>query len=100
MDNQISELEKELETVNADIEAKKARKKELEKASNLQELNEVFNKYLGKKGEVSGILSSLGTLPKIKRVAVGKAANDFKNFIEKEVEAKRYKIQNTGYKLS
>ncbi len=32
MDNQIKQLEEELKTVDAEIEAKKARKKELEKA--------------------------------------------------------------------
>lgn len=62
--------------------------KEVEKASNLKELNEVFNKYLGKKGEVAQVLGSLEKLPKAKRAEIGKTANEFKSFLKGKLEEK------------
>ena len=61
---------------------KKEAQKEIEKAQDLKGLNEVFNRYLGKKGELSRILKSLEKLPKAKRVKLGKAANKLKDFLK------------------
>ena len=55
-------------------------KKEIERAGDLQRLNEVFKKYLGKQGELTFVLRSLAKLPKSKRTKVGKEANEIKNF--------------------
>lgn len=41
--------------------------KELGKAQGLKELNEIFNRYLGKRGELILVLRSLRRLPKAKR---------------------------------
>lgn len=60
---------------------KKQAKKEIEKTKNLKELDGVFNKYFGKKGELTLILRSLEKLPKAKRVKIGKSANELKNFL-------------------
>ncbi|MDP1538946.1 MAG: phenylalanine--tRNA ligase subunit alpha [bacterium] len=63
-------------------------KKEIEKIKDLKGLNEVFNKYLGKKGELTLILRSLGKLPKAKRIKIGKAANELKNLLRVEFDKK------------
>jgi len=57
-------------------------KKEVERAGDLQRLNEVFKKYLGKQGELTFVLRSLSKLPKAKRTRVGKEANEIKNFLQ------------------
>jgi len=62
---------------------------ELEKAENPEILSQIFNKYLGKKGEVTQILRSLKDLSKEEKVQVGQRANDLKNFIEEMYEKKR-----------
>jgi len=55
--------------------------KELLRAQDPKDLDIVFKKYLGKKGELTRILRSLKNLPKAKRVKVGKEANKLKNFL-------------------
>jgi phenylalanyl-tRNA synthetase alpha chain len=67
--------------------------KEVEKARNLKELNEVFKKYLGKKGELTLVLRSLGKLPKAKKVKVGKEANQLKNFLRIKFDQKGQEIK-------
>jgi len=64
-------------------------KKEIEKAKNSEELNTIFNKYLGKKGEITLVLSSLEKLPKVKRAKVGKEANEIKNFLQEKIQEKK-----------
>ncbi len=69
---------------------------EIEKVQDLEGLNGIFNKYLGKQGEISSILRSLEKLPKVKRAKVGKEANEVKNFIEQTVEEKKEKMRLVG----
>ena len=57
-------------------------KKEIERAGDLQRLNEVFKGYLGKQGELTFVLRSLAKLPESKRTKVGKEANEIKNFLQ------------------
>ena len=64
-------------------------KKEIEKAKDLKELNEIFKKYLGKRGQLTQILRSLEKLPKAKRVKVGKQANELKKFFEEKIKEKK-----------
>jgi phenylalanyl-tRNA synthetase alpha chain len=72
------------------IEAKKG----IEKARDLKSLNEVFNRYLGKRqGELVQVLRSLEKLPKSKRVKVGKEANKLKDFIKQDIAAKAEKMR-------
>ena len=61
---------------------KKQAKKEIEKARDLKDLNEVFNKYLGKKGELTRILRSLEKLPKLRRAKIGSEVNKLKDFLK------------------
>ncbi len=61
---------------------KKQAQKEIRAAGDLKQLNEVFKKYLGKKGELTLVLRSLEKLSKQKRVKVGSEANEIKNFLK------------------
>ena len=67
--------------------------KELNEAEILKILNEVFNKYAGKKGELNSVLRSLAKLPKAERARTGKAANDFKNFLKSRFAQKFREIK-------
>lgn len=62
--------------------------KEIERAGDLQRLNEVFKGYLGKQGELTFVLRSLIKLPKSKRTEVGKEANEIKNFLRVQFDKK------------
>jgi len=67
---------------------------EIEKNKNdLKNLNEVFNRYLGKKGVLTLILRSLTKLPKRKRIEIGKKANELKNFLKLKLNQKIQKIK-------
>jgi phenylalanyl-tRNA synthetase alpha chain len=61
---------------------KKNIQNEIDAAKTLRELDQVFRKYLGKKGEITQILRSVKNLPKEKKVKVGKEINELKNFLE------------------
>ncbi|MFH1841531.1 MAG: phenylalanine--tRNA ligase subunit alpha [Candidatus Nealsonbacteria bacterium] len=62
--------------------------KSIESAQDLKVLNDIFKKYLGKQGELTQILRSLQNLPKEKRVAAGKEANELKNFLKEKIDEK------------
>jgi len=68
-------------------------KKEIEKVKDLKKLNEIFNKHLGRKGELALILRSLEKLTKTKRIKIGKSANELKNFLKIEFEKKSQEIK-------
>ena len=72
---------------------KKQAQKEIQKTRDLKGLNGVFEKYLGKKGELTFILHSLPNLPKTKKVKVGKEANKLKDFLKINFEKKAQKIK-------
>jgi len=61
---------------------KKQAQKDINSARDLKGLNEVFNKYLGKKGELTRILRSLEKLPKAKRKKTGSKVNKLKDFLK------------------
>ncbi len=60
----------------------------LEQAGTLEALEEWQRAYLGKKGRVSEILRSLGTLPAEERPAAGRAANELRAELEAAGEKK------------
>lgn len=68
-------------------------KEEIEKAKDLRELNDVFKKYLGKKGEITEILYNLSKLPKEKRAELGKETNRLKNLLRSLFEKKKEEIK-------
>ncbi len=57
-------------------------KKVLEKAKNLEEINAVRIRYLGKKGELTQILRGMGALPPDRRPRVGQVANEVRKVLE------------------
>jgi phenylalanyl-tRNA synthetase alpha chain len=59
---------------------------ELETASDLVALDEWRIKYLGKKGELTGFLRSMGSIPAEERPLVGQAVNTAKNRLEAAAE--------------
>jgi phenylalanyl-tRNA synthetase alpha chain len=61
---------------------KKRAQSEIKKAQDLKGLNEVFNKYLGKKGKLTLILRSLEKLPKAKKKKIGSQVNKLKDFLK------------------
>jgi len=66
---------------------------DIEKAEDLKELNEVFKKYLGKKGQLTKILNSLKELPRHERIKIGQTANQFKNFLKIKFNEKAQEIK-------
>jgi len=76
--------------------SKKEVENEIKSAKDLKKLDQIFNKYLGKKGEITLILKSLKDIQKEKRAKVGKEANILKNFIEKEIKEKKEKMRLAG----
>ena len=68
-------------------------KKEIEKAKDLKELNEIFKKYLGKRGQLTQILRSLEKLPKTKKVKIGQEANQLKDFLKIQFDQKAREIK-------
>ena len=67
--------------------------KEIGKAKDLKELNEIFKRYLGKKGELTQVLRSLEKLPKTERIKIGKEANLLKNFLKTKLNQKSQAIK-------
>jgi phenylalanyl-tRNA synthetase alpha chain len=58
----------------------------LSQASTEKEISEVRVKYLGKKGSITQILKSLGTLPESERREIGQIANQLKQNTETRIE--------------
>lgn len=58
-------------------------------AASLEKLNDIRVKYLGRKGKLTTILRSLGTLPVKERPVVGKLANQVRQAIEESLKEKQ-----------
>ena len=74
------DMRAQLDTIRAEAEAA------LEAASNLQELDAVRVKYLGKKGELTAVLKTMGQLSPEERPKVGQAANEIREVITAGVD--------------
>lgn len=74
------------------VEIKEAFIKELERAENLEAITDLRVRYLGKKGTVTQMLKSLGTLPEEERPKMGKAINDLKNTIEDMIKKRQQEL--------
>lgn len=72
--------------------------KEIEKVKDLKELNEIFKRYLGKNGSLTGVLRSLEKLPKAKKIKIGKEANELKNFLRIQFDKKTREIKEEVHK--
>ncbi|EOD00923.1 phenylalanine--tRNA ligase subunit alpha [Caldisalinibacter kiritimatiensis] len=67
--------------------------KELSASSSLDEIEQIRIKYLGKKGELTQVLRSMGKLSKEERPIVGKMANEVRGVIQKELEEVKERIK-------
>ncbi|NPA52426.1 MAG: phenylalanine--tRNA ligase subunit alpha [Aquificae bacterium] len=81
-------LKEELLTLKEEIT------KNLEKASNIQTLEEVRTQFLGKKGRLKHILKTLGKLSPEERKEIGKLANSIKEYIEQQIKEKENILKN------
>jgi len=77
---------------------KKEAEREIDQTKSLKELEEVFRKYLGKKGEVSLILRSLKNLPEKEKKEKGLMANKIKKELSELITKKKDKILLTDNK--
>ena len=71
---------------------KKEVKKQINSAETLKDLDDIFKKYLGKKGKITQILRSLKDLSEKQKKETGKLANEIKKELESAVENKKYWI--------
>src|SRR6056297_1669543 len=67
---------------------------ELNKIETKNEIEKLRVKFLGKKGELTLLLREMGSLPKEKRPVIGKMANEVRAILEKNIEKKKYEIEN------
>jgi len=65
----------------------------ISQASTEKEIAEIRVKYLGKKGSITQVLKSLGTLPESERREVGQRANQLKESTEAKIEETLLQIQ-------
>ena len=65
----------------------------LEKCDNLKALDELKVKYLGKKGELTGILKQMGKLSPEERPVIGQLANEVRATIEQEISQRVKDLQ-------
>lgn len=87
MSNQPSTLKAQLETLQHEgISAIAA-------ADSLDRLEELRVVYLGKKGQLSGLLRSMGQLSAEERPQIGAIANVVKEALQAEIENQRHKLQ-------
>ncbi|MEA3344521.1 MAG: phenylalanine--tRNA ligase subunit alpha [Patescibacteria group bacterium] len=86
-----------MQTVN--LKTKSEIKQEIEGANNLNELNKIFKKYLGKKGEIAQILRSIKNLSDNDKKEQGRKANDLKNEINLLIKERTKKLQITGAEM-
>ncbi|MFH1656558.1 MAG: phenylalanine--tRNA ligase subunit alpha [Candidatus Nealsonbacteria bacterium] len=80
---------------NLKIEAKK----QIEESSDLNDLDIVYKKYLGKKGEITLILRSLKDLSDKERKEKGKTTNQIKKQIEESIKEKKKIFLNDGSQI-
>ncbi|MEG0073864.1 MAG: phenylalanine--tRNA ligase subunit alpha [Clostridia bacterium] len=72
---------------------------EIESTNALAKLEEIRVSYLGKKGEVTALLKTMGTLSKEERPAFGECINSLRNEIESKLEAKKNILEEEALKV-
>ena len=80
-------LRDELEAIKKEVEAS------FERAQNTEGLEELRIKYLGKKGALTKILRSMGTLGPEERKEVGQKANEIRNSIKNYIDEKTAELK-------
>jgi len=89
----ISDIKKTLEEIEQKAGAA------VSEAFGAEQLNELRVRFLGKKGELTGLLRSMGSLPASDRPAVGQMVNDARERVEQAIESnlqKRIKAEKAA----
>ena len=76
-------------------ELEKNAKKEIENSTCINELENTRIRYLGRKGELTRILHSIGDLPEKDKPEVGRIANQLKNKLEKLIKDKKKELKES-----
>ena len=66
---------------------------DIEVASSLDALDQIRVSYLGKKGELTSLLKTLGTLPAEERKSAGQDINQAKQDVQQAIEARKTSLQ-------
>ena len=77
---------------------KKSFLEDLEKLENREEIIELQNKFLGKKGELKAILAGLKDLSIEEKKEFGQTSNKLKNFILEQLEEKNIFLEKKAFK--
>ncbi|KJS16109.1 MAG: phenylalanine--tRNA ligase [Peptococcaceae bacterium BRH_c4b] len=65
----------------------------LKSASALEELNDIRVRFLGKKGELTGVLRGMGALSSEERPVIGQLANDIRARVESELDKRMGEVK-------
>lgn len=68
--------------------------KNIQQAATLEDLMNLKVQLLGKKGQITEILKTLGTLPPEEKSAVGKKANEVKTLLQNDLDAKEAELKD------
>ena len=66
---------------------------EIEKASSLNDITEIKNKYLSKKGKVSELMSKMKDIPNEEKASYGQSVNNLKTFIGDHLDSIKEKFE-------
>jgi phenylalanyl-tRNA synthetase alpha chain len=83
-------MEQELGTLRSEAIAA------ITKAESIESIEELRIRYLGRKGALTQILRSLGTLQPDERAAIGKLSNQYKSEIEGALDARTAELSRSG----
>lgn len=72
--------------------------REIEGAKDLSSLEQIYKKYLGKKGEISLVFRNLKDLTSENRIKIAKEANDLKRLVEEAIKSKENQLKKDGIK--
>lgn len=74
-------------------EIKNAVESRLSSSTELDSLEDIRIKYLGKKGELTAVLKGMGKLSPEERPAIGALANEIRDFLTKEIDEKKTELE-------
>ena len=66
---------------------------EIEKVTSLNDINDIKNKYLSKKGLVSELMGKMKDIPNEEKASYGQSVNTLKNFINDNLESVKSKLE-------
>ncbi len=75
------------------LEVKEKARSNFRDADTLEQVEELRVRYLGKKSELTSLLSEMGKLSREDRPAVGQVANEVRSYIENAIKEKKARLQ-------